>query len=385
LRVTLRFFQRRRGVIAGSRRHGDERNPKSIIEEKKMVRSHKFHRWLIACFALVAVGSAGGVHAQELTIGTIGAASDAPLFVADAKGYYAEQGLTVKFVRFDSAAKMIPSLSSGEVNVGSGATSAGLYNAFERGIGIKIVADKARNAKGYGFEAILARSDLVDSGRVKSLKDFKGLKVAISANGNSEDAFMNYALVQNGLSYGDIDPVFLGFPNQIAAYVNKGIDASLTVEPTVTKLLQLGAAKKIASADDVFPDFQTAVIFYSPKFMQDQPANAKKFMVALVKGMRFYNDALKDGHIAGPNADEVVKILVEYSFIKDPAVHRAIISQAVDPDGQLNMPSLQMAWQFFKNTKQIDGAVKVDDVVDLSYVREASKVLGPYVKKTAMQ
>ena len=71
------------------------------------------HRWLVAGFALAAVfGLAGRVQAQELTIGTIGASSDAPLFIADAMGYYAEQGLKVKFVRFDSAAKMIPSLGS---------------------------------------------------------------------------------------------------------------------------------------------------------------------------------------------------------------------------------------------------------------------------------
>jgi NitT/TauT family transport system substrate-binding protein len=81
----------------------------------------------------------------------------------------------------------------------------------------------------------------------------------------------------------------------------------------------------------------------------------------------------------------VIKILTEYSFIKDPAVHRDIVSQAVDPDGQLDMPSLQMFWQFFKDSKQIDGSVKVEDVVDLSYVHEASQKLGPYVKKTAMQ
>jgi len=81
-------------------------------------------------------------------------------------------------------------------------------------------------------------------------------------------------------------------------------------------------------------------------------------MVALVKAMRFYNDALKDGHIAGANADEVIKILTQYSFLKDPAVHRAITSQAVDPNGQLDMPSLQMAWQFFKDTKEIDGSVR---------------------------
>jgi NitT/TauT family transport system substrate-binding protein len=344
----------------------------------------KIHRWLVLGIAVaVSVGLCGRVRAQELTIGTIGAASDAPFFIADAKGYFAEQGLKVRFVRFDSAAKSIPSLGSGEVDVGSGATSSGLYNAVERGIGIKIVADKARNAPGYGFQAIMVRSDLMASGKVKSLKDFKGLKVAMSANGNSENALMNYALVKNGLTYNDIDPVFLGFPQHIPAYANKGIDASLTVEPTVTKLLQLGLAKKLVTADQIFPNYQTAVVFYSPKFIHEQPENAKKFMVALVKAIRFYDDSLKGGHIAGPNADEVIKILVKYSFIKDPAVHRAIVSQAVDPDGDINLPSLQMAWQFFKDTKQIDGSVKVSDVVDLSYVHAAAKALGPYVSKTA--
>lgn len=344
---------------------------------------NRLRRWLATAFAITAAfGLVGRAGAQELTIGTIGAASDAPLFIADANGYFAEQGLKVKFVRFDSAAKAIPSLSSGEIDVASGATSAGLYNAVERGIGIKIVSDKARNTKGYSFEDIMVRSDLLASGQVKSLKDFKGLKVAISAKGNSEDALVDYALKKNGLSIKDIDPVYLGFPNQIAAYANKGIDASLTVEPTVTKLLQLGFAKKLITADQIFPGFQTAVVFYSPKFIK-QPENAKKFMIALVKAIRFYDDALKGGHLAGPNADAVIKILVKYSFIKDPAVHRAIVLQAVDPDGELNVPSLQMAWQYFKDAGEIDGKVTVNDVIDLSYVHAAAKALGPYVSKSA--
>src|SRR5580693_8776255 len=169
-------------------------------EEEHMAPKQNARRSLVAGLTIAAaLGIASCAQAQELTIGTIGASSDAPLFIADAMGYYAEQGLKVNFIRFDSAAKMIPSLGSGEVDVGSGATSAGLYNAVKRGINIKVVSDKARNAPGYGFEAILARTDLVDSGKIKSVADFKGLKVAMSANGNSENAIMNYALVQAGL------------------------------------------------------------------------------------------------------------------------------------------------------------------------------------------
>jgi NitT/TauT family transport system substrate-binding protein len=346
----------------------------------------RIRRWLAAAAALAAmVGLADRAGAQTLSIGVTGSAGDAPFFIADAKGYFAEQGLTVKFVRFDSAAKMIPVLGTGELEVGGGATSAGLYNAVKRGIGIKIVADKARNARGHSFQAILLRSDLLDSGKIEGLKDFKGLRVAMSAKGNSENALMNYALVKHGLSYHDIDPVYLGFPNQIAAFANKAIDASLTAEPTVTQLLQLGTAKKLVGIDEVFPGYQPSVTYYSPKFMQKQPEQARKFMVALVKAMRFYDGALKDGHIAGPNADEVIKILTDYSFIKDPAVHRAVTSQALDPDGSIDLPSLRMAWHYFKDTRQIDGSVTVEDVIDLGYVHAAAKALGPYAKAPAMR
>lgn len=337
----------------------------------------------IAAVALLAgVGLADRLRAEEITLGTTGSSSDGPFFVADKKGYFADEGLNVKIIRFDSAAKMIPSLGTGELDVGSGATSSGLYNAAKRGVTIKIVADKARNAKGYGFQSILVRKDLVDSGKVKSLKDFKGLKVALSAMGNSESALLDIALRQGGLSIADIEPVYLGFPQHLAAFQNGAIDASLTVEPSTSQVLKLGRAVKLISADEIYPDYQTAVTFYGANFIKNKPEAAQKFMKGLVRGMRFYDDALEGGKIAGPNADEVVAILVEYSHIKDPAVHRAIISHAVDPDGYVNVESLKRAWEFFKDTKQIDGTVTVEDVLDLSFVHNAAKALGPYAKKT---
>jgi NitT/TauT family transport system substrate-binding protein len=342
--------------------------------------------WIIPVIALVAaIGWSGRLHAQELTVGTTGSSSDAPFFIADKKGYFADEGLKVKIIRFDSAAKMIPSLGTGDLDVGSGATSAGLYNAAKRGVSIKIVADKARNAKGYGFQAILVRKDLVDSGKVKSLKDFKGLKVALSAIGNSESALMDTALRQGGLSFADIEPVYLGFPEHTPAYLNRAIDASLTVEPTTSQILKMGTAVKLIGGDDIYRDFQTAVTFYGASFIKNKPEEAKKFMKALVRGMRFYNDSLLDGKIAGPTADEVVAILVEYSHIKDSAVHRAIISHAVDPDGYVNVDSLKHAWEFFKDTKQIDGSVPVEDVLDLTFVKDAAKALGPFARKSTAQ
>src|SRR6201993_2173342 len=176
--------------------------------------------------ALLASGSAG---AQELAVGTIGASSDSPFFIADKRGYFKDEGLTVKFIRFDSAAKAMAPLGTGELAVASGATSAALYNAVKRGVPLKIVADKASNPPGFGFEALMVRKDL--EGTIKKLADFKGRKIAISAAGNSEDFLVDYALRKAGLTIHDVDPVYLGFPQHIAAFTNGGIDVSLTVEP----------------------------------------------------------------------------------------------------------------------------------------------------------
>jgi NitT/TauT family transport system substrate-binding protein len=337
---------------------------------------------LVSAAALI-VALTGPGHAQKLNAGLTNSSSDVPFFVADKRGYFKAEGLDVNLVRFDSAAKMMAPLGTGELDVASGATSAALYNAVKRDVGLRIVSDKAKNAPEHGFQAIMVRKDLADSGKVKSMKDFKGLKVAISAAGNSEAFIVDYALRKGGLTIADVEPVYLGFPQHVPAYANGGIDASLTVEPTLSRIVKSGTAVRLAGIDEIYPNFQTAVIFYSDKFAKEQPEQAKKFMRALIRGARDYNDALEHGHLTGPGADDIIAILTEYSFIKDPAVHRAITSHYFDPNGQVNVAALKDAWQFFKDTKQIDGSVTVDQIVDLSFAKWAAESLGPYTKKSA--
>src|SRR3981081_4786752 len=62
-------------------------------------------------------------------VGTVNQASDAGLYVALEKGYFAELGLKVELVTFTNAATMIAPLGGGQLDVGGGAVSAGLWNA----------------------------------------------------------------------------------------------------------------------------------------------------------------------------------------------------------------------------------------------------------------
>ena len=93
---------------------------------------------------------------------------------------------------------------------------------------------------------------------------------------------------------------------------------------------------------------------------------------------RDYNNALANGKIAGPNADEVISILTEYTSIKDPETFRTIVPQGTSPDGKLNVASLQTDLDYFKSDGLIEGNVSLDQVVDTSFAEDAVKKLGPY-------
>src|SRR2546427_4056628 len=123
-----------------------------------------------------------------IKFGQVGSISDAAIFIADAKGYFKEQGITLDLQTFQSAANMTTPLGTGELDAGGGAPSAGLFNAIGRGVNIRIVADKGSLTPGHGYEAVIVRKDLAD--RVKSAKDMKGLKVSIAA----QDIVPEYSL-----------------------------------------------------------------------------------------------------------------------------------------------------------------------------------------------
>jgi NitT/TauT family transport system substrate-binding protein len=334
----------------------------------------------ISILALTAALALAGIAAAQpltpVTMGIANTASDVGIFIADKKGYFRDAGIAVTTIPFPSAARMIPSLGTGQLDVGGGTVSAGLYNASERGIGIRIVADKGSVRDGYEFSTLLVRKDLVDGGRYKTLADLKGMTLATASQGSGSESSLNEALKKGGLKFGDVNVVYMGFPEMLAAYRNKGIDGGITAEPTVTRVLHEGLAVR-ASPHTIYPGQQTAVLLFSERFAARRDL-AQKFMNAYVRAVRDYNAALKDGHLAGPNAKEIISILTEYTAIKDPEIYADMTAFAVDPDGRVNSAALQNDLVFFRQRGLVDAKASVDAVIDHSFADEAVRVLGPY-------
>ncbi len=329
---------------------------------------------------LIAWLCLGSAHAQDVvTVGAASTTSDAPIYIADKLGYFRDEGLAVKVTNFRSAADMVAPLGIGQLDAGAGSASAGLYNATVQGIRIKIVADKASSPPGYGATKILIRKDHLDGGRFKTPADFKGFRFAMNAPGVSNTATLNALLKSAGLRYSDVTTVNMPLPDHVAALGNKGVDASASVEPAATIAIRNGFAVLHKSDDEIIPNHQIAVLIYSEKFSKNKDA-ADRFMRAYLRGVRFYNGALSNGRMAGPNADKVIEILAASTPIKDPAIYKAITPTGMNPDGRVNIASLADDLAFYREQGLISGKVNMDELVDHSFADSAVKALGPYKK-----
>jgi NitT/TauT family transport system substrate-binding protein len=316
--------------------------------------------------------------AQPVSVGVTGTMSDAPIYIADKKRFFGDEGLTVKVITFRSAADMVAPLGTGQVEVGAGSASAGLYNAIARGIRIRIVADKASSPPGYGATKILVRKDHIDSGRYRALGDLKGMRFAMNAPGVSNTATLNALLKSVGLKYTDVETVNMPLPDHVAALRNKSVDASASVEPAAAIAARNGDAVVIRSDDEILPYHQIAVLLYAEDFAARRAEAASRFMRAYLRAVRFYNAALRNGKLDGSNAEEIIDILTESTPIKDRAIYKALTPTGMDPDGKVNEESLASDLSFYASQGLITGKFELGAVIDRSFVESALGTLGPY-------
>lgn len=332
-------------------------------------------RSVLAIICGTLAGSARSSFAlagAPVRIGQVGGISDAPIYIADAKGYFKDQRITIESLSFASAAQMVVPLGTGELQVGGGASSAGLFNAIGRGVGLVIVADKGNLDPGHGYEAIVVRKEL--AGTIQGPRDLKGRSVAINATDIPPEISLDAYLRQGGLTVKDVNLVTVSHVDMLQALKNGSIDAGLPIEPTVSRIIAAGVGSVLVRDDAVTPGHQIAVVLFSEKFAAEREL-AVRFMKAYIQGARFYNDAFvkKEPH----QRAEAIEILAKATQV-DKALFDTMVMPGINPGGRVNLDSLRDIQKWFVNKGSQQKFIELSKAVDLSFADEAVRQLGPY-------
>ena len=329
--------------------------------------------------ATAAAFSAPAARAQELTnvrVGILGISTDAPVFIADSKGFFRENGIKIEPIKFTSSEVMMPLLSQTGLDIGSGAPGASLYNAVIRGIDLRAVADASTDPKGYGWSKLLIRSEHIKSGRFKTIKDLKGMTIAGAARASSSAAQMSRLVAMAGIAYDDVKRTVLPYPQHAIAIQNGAIDGALTIEPFATLAVDSGVAVAIMGNDRFYPDQEVSCVLCSAALIQSRRNVIVRYLAGFLKGVRYYRQGLKNGRLEGPIGEEVAQIIATQTGVAQALLMRTV-PVAIDPNGRLNLASMRADLAFYKAQGFIEGGdITVERVVDTSLSTEATKIIG---------
>ena len=289
----------------------------------------------------------------------------ATAYVAADRGIFKKYGLDVDLEKVKSGTEAIAFLTQGSVDVGGIAIVTSLWNSWNRGLDIRIIAPG-------GLEPMKdSPTDLLVSTKspVKTLADLKGKKIgAAGGPGSGGEYLVAKALERAHLTIRDVNLVNVGNPDIPAALASGSVDAALAGPPFSAQALTSGAAKVLAN--DLTPGLMTVAFVGSGKFIKERPEVAKRFVLAMTEAARLMQG---DGYLSKENVDAYLK----YTASTEAAIKKA--KPAVyDPNMDIPVKGLADVERVYRENGRTDYDKPIDlkKVVDETFVHDAIAVLG---------
>lgn len=327
---------------------------------------------LAAAFAVVTAVSAGSAQAapDKIKYGNLRVAN--AVYIGIEKGLFAKRNIEVETIFFRSGAEVVPSLSTGQIDVGATTAGASLYNAMAAGINAKIVADYIVLVPGHGLNAIVVRKDLADSGKIKSAADAKGMRFGITARGQATHLFAGKFMETAGLTDKDVTLVTMSYPDMLAAFKGGSIDLAAFVDPFITIAEGQGFAKRLINMSEIMPNMNLAVIMYGERLVKKDRDLGMRFMAAYAEA----NDILRETLKTPGGVKEIAAIYQKYLPLKSEGMYERVAlgvgreDVLVDIDGPNGLQS-QQDWYVARGL--IPKVPKLSDVVDNEFATAAQK------------
>jgi NitT/TauT family transport system substrate-binding protein len=317
---------------------------------------------------------------ETVRVGLVPVLIYAPLFVANAKGYFAEEGLQIETLNIAGGSEPLAPLARNELDVVFGGTGAGLFNYADRNIQTSD-DPQFRIIAGAHFEAPPMTTPLVvsrerfESGEITSVADLRGKRVAINAPGAATEYWLFKALEQGGLTPQDVEIVAVAFgdvPAALNSQAEDRIDAAMLGEPIAASAEAQGLISRLS--DDFLEAFQPTFIYASNTFLNENPEAAFGFLRAIVRAYRDMQD---------PNTWAEAEVVAELSaktfgYSKDLLEFYAF--PFYDPNGMVRVEDMATLQDYFmaQGALAYDEPLDLDALIDTTILDQVIADLGEY-------
>jgi NitT/TauT family transport system substrate-binding protein len=264
---------------------------------------------LLMVLFLMTAGSALG--AEKVQIGHLPLVPSLPTYVAMEKGFFAQEGLDVELIPFQSGTTIVDALIAGRIDADCMSAITGVWLAAQHAPDrFKIFLVYAADSNVDNTMVVVVKQD----SPLQGLKDLAGKKVGTFPGGTSvalARAIIRTQIDPEGVIFAEIPP-----NNLIPALAAGQIDAYFSPEPFGMMAVFEGKGRYLMKSPCTLLGLKKGIIggafAFSAKFLSEKPELAKKVKAAMEKAA----DYIKT------NEQEARGYLVKYTPLPPPVAAR---------------------------------------------------------------
>lgn len=206
-----------------------------------------------------------------------------PVYVAQEKGLFKDEGLDVQFVMFNSGSTNLQSLMGGDIQM--------MGSAFVETLGGRAAGYDIKNFWGI---CNLMPFELYSTAKFTSIKEAKGKRFAISRFGSLTDFLTRATLQHHGIDPKEVTILQIGStPARFAALSAGAVDASVVWFP-VTEIAKAQGFRKLFDLKDMFPEWPYETFAARESWLAKERSDVIKFLRAYQRGVKHTLDSKDD-------------------------------------------------------------------------------------------
>jgi NitT/TauT family transport system substrate-binding protein len=325
---------------------------------------------LAALYTIVASIGIAVADPQPIRIGLARSIAAGPIFIAQARGYFAQEGLDARLEFFDSDAPIPAATADGEVDVGMmGLTSTFFDYATTRGL--KVLASQVSDQTGFPTNVLLVDKIAYDAG-FDSARDLAHKRIGVI----SADLGSRYALSRIAdrykLDISDMKTTLFQTPSgEITALSNGQLDAAVLPYITALQIQSAGSHAVIVRLSDLV-EWQKGVVAAGEQALQNDRTLLQKFMQAYLRGLADYDLTFlqrdDEGEtLAGPRYREYIALIAREAHVDPGLLQKAL--PYCDRLGRLDVQDIERQLVFWRKQGSDDKYVAPSDLFDLSFAK----------------
>lgn len=254
---------------------------------RKCFRRRSFWLSLVLLLAVLSAGCSAGAAKEEDKVVRIGYQKFGTLSILKSRGTLEEQlepkGVKVEWIHFSAGPQLLEAMNVGSIDIGHTGNTPPIFAQAAKTPLLYIGAGTPKPEN----EAIVVPND----SPIRTVEDLKGKKVALNKGSNVHYLLLQ-ALHKEGLTFADIEPVYLPPADARAAFTKKSVDAWVIWDPYYSAAEADLGVRTITDAQDYTTNRE--FILSTDDFAEKHAEEVKIILEEVEKTTDFYNEHPKE-------------------------------------------------------------------------------------------